>query len=166
MPPNLDIYVLTDRRDLPTITAFLDRYVNRKASEDRGGEMLSMRRLGAAGEGADAWEEEPALTLTHIVRRGLDHPRRCFTVYLKAKLGVDRVILGFTQDDRVVFGLSIDDAEERPEADKRAKSLLNTLAKSCGARIGLVACEEPPPSSEAEFQKRGRASGLVYFHEY
>ncbi len=42
MPPNLDIYGLTKHRDAATIDKFLDAYVDRAASEDRGDEELML----------------------------------------------------------------------------------------------------------------------------
>ncbi|MEO6891198.1 MAG: hypothetical protein ABI324_19610, partial [Ktedonobacteraceae bacterium] len=81
MPPDLDIYGLTKNRDAITINRFLDTYVDRAASNDRGDEELLMEPLlpTQPGTGFDAFESEPALTLSHIIDRGLAFPRRAFT---------------------------------------------------------------------------------------
>ena len=45
MPPDLDIYGLTKHRDTTTIDRFLDTYVDRAKSWDRGDEELMMEPL-------------------------------------------------------------------------------------------------------------------------
>lgn len=62
MPPNLDIYCLTKRRDADTINSFLDRYVDRAQNEDREDEELMIRRLDAPAHSDEMqdyeWEPE------------------------------------------------------------------------------------------------------------
>jgi hypothetical protein len=157
LPPNLDIYCLTKRRDADTINSFLDRYVDRAQSEDREDEELMIRRLDAPAhsDGMRDYEWEPALTLSHTVHRGLGYPRRSFNMYLKAKEhDIDQAILGFTTDDQLVLGLSIDDAEHRPENFARAKELLSLLAEDYGCHRGLILAEQPPPNCEEKFVRQ------------
>src|SRR5512143_2901037 len=107
MPPNLDIYGLTKYRDESTIGRFLDKYVDRLLSEDRKDEELMLVPLTHSKKAGDPNESEwePARTLTHIVKRGLDQPRRAFTVYLAPKEAtVDGVMLSFTKDDQLIVG--------------------------------------------------------------
>jgi hypothetical protein len=143
MPPSLDIYALTRQRDRATIERFLDEYSDRAADEERGDEELLLenpayftedwtgQRSGPFPE--TAWEDEPAYTLSHIIERGLDHPRRAFTAYLTAKApDLDGIILAFTRDDQLVLGLSIDDAGAPPEHEVRAKALLGRLMEAYG----------------------------------
>lgn len=87
MPPNLDIYVISAARNRETIERFLDTYVNRAASENRGNEQLMILPLDATDTPRElaGWEWEPSATLSHIVDRGLDFPRRAFCVYLSAR---------------------------------------------------------------------------------
>ncbi|MBD2018652.1 hypothetical protein H6F43_00440 [Leptolyngbya sp. FACHB-36] len=116
-----------------------------------------IRKLDAPAnsDGEQDYEWEPALTLSHAVRRGLEYPRRSFNLYLKAKQqDLDQAILGFTTDDRLVLGLSIDDAEERPENLERAKELLSLLAEEYGCHRGLILVEQPPPNSEEMFVRQ------------
>lgn len=156
MPPNLDIYCLTKRRDADTINSFLDRYVDRVQSEDREGEELMIRKLDAPADSDEMedYEWEPALTLSHAVWRGLEYPRRAFNIYLKAKRrDIDQAILGFTTDDQLVLGLSIDD-EEKPENLECAKELLFLLAEDYGCHRGLILVEQPPPNSEEMFVRQ------------
>lgn len=157
MPPALDIYCLTKRRDADTINRFLDRFVNRSESEDREDEELMIRKLDApaGSDGEQDYEWELALTLSHAVQRGLAYPRRSFNLYLKAKQqDIDQAILGFTTDDQLVLGLSIDDAEEKPENLERAKELLSLLTEDYGGYRGLILVEQPPPNSEEMFVRQ------------
>lgn len=111
----LDVYGLTRHRDAVTLNRFLDEYVDRVASADRGDEELLLEPLDAR-PGAMEGEVEPSLTLSHILERGLAHPRRAFTAYLTClpacrQAGIERVILSFTWDDQVVLGLSVSEAD-------------------------------------------------------
>ena len=118
MPPNLDIYGLTKYRDLNTINAFLDLYVDRAASEDRGDEELMLLPLfpDAHPDKLENYDCEPARTLSNIIQRGLDFPRRSFSVYLKSRQSdIHSIILSFTSDNQLILGLSIDYWNELPE---------------------------------------------------
>lgn len=154
MPPALDIYVRCPRRDRETIERFLDTWVDRATSEDRGNEDLMLWPLGATRnpDTHDNWEWEPAQTLSHIVNRGLDKPARAFTVYLAT---IDPSLVGamltFTADDQVIFGLSIDDEDATEENLTTARSLMDRLATDFDADAGYIVCEEPPPLLAANF---------------
>jgi hypothetical protein len=156
MPPDLDIYVLSKSRDRDTLERFISTYLDRHVSEMRGDEELMMLPLGATKEllRTDEWEWEPAITLSHILERGLDHPRRAFVVYLKPKdTTLSSVTLAFTADNQIVFGLSIDDEGKKPKNRNLAKRLLQNLAQSFNGHLGLITYEEePPPLSEEEAQ--------------
>jgi hypothetical protein len=167
MPPNLDIYGLTKLRKKETIESFLDEHVDRIAGEDRGEEELSMIPLGTTEEDlrtAEDYEWEPAISLSHVVERGLDYPRRAFRVYLPSRQAdIDGVVLGFTEDDQLVLGLSIDDAGMKPENEARARSLLVDLAKEYDCHLGLITCERPPGLSTSAFLAESENSMTVYF---
>jgi hypothetical protein len=147
MPPSLDVYVVSKRRDRTTIERFLERWIDRPASEDRRDEELMMLPLGATDASANvAWEWEPALTLTHAIQRGVDVPSRAFVLYLKPRESlVDAVTVGFTADDRVVFGVSVDDPLWSDDRLVFAKDLLLKLADEVEADSGYIAAEEPAP---------------------
>jgi hypothetical protein len=175
VPPDLDIYALTRHRERATIERFLDEYVDRVASEVRGDEELMLEtpeslvedRTGDLPRASSdaAYEWEPAYTLSHIIERGLDHPRRAFTVYLTAKdPDMTRVILAFTRDDLLVLGLAIDDEGVQPANELKAKALLARLMVAYHCHAGLIVVEHYPPHSEREFRARAsEASSLVLY---
>ena len=168
---SLDIYGLTRHRDEATIARFLDAYIDPAANEDRGDEDLLLEALPPAGEdpaGQPKYESEPAISLSHSLQRGLDYPRRSFTLYLEAKdPSLDRVILSFTNDDQLVVGLSILDDDPGEGPDRRARDLLNELAQRFDCHRGVVLLEEYPPDSEAAFRaKADLPLGTLYYAEF
>lgn len=148
MPPNLDIYVISPARNPIAIEIFLCDYVDRPASEDRGDEELMMLPLGARERPGqhDAWKWLPVATLQDVIDAGLRQPLRAFSVALKAQdPSLAGAQLAFTSDEKVVFGLSIDDEGCRPEHLMRAKLLLNELARKFDGESGFIGVEEPAP---------------------
>lgn len=161
MPPALCVYGLTRKRDFDTLQRFLDEYVDRMASEDRGDEELMLIPLGASDPdpawSTDKFDWEPAVTLTRSLQRGLDYPRRGFALYLKSKHAeFDAITLGFTSDDQLVLGLDIDDEGMQPENEERARSVLMALGHKYGCYLGLITVERGPPLSEESFQLESR----------
>jgi hypothetical protein len=148
MPPNLDIYVISPARNRETIERFLGAYVDRAASENRGDEELMMLALDSSGQpsNGDDWDWEPSKSLTHIVDRGLQFPRRAFSVYLKTlDASLAGAILAFDVDNQVIFGVSMDDEGAKAENLERAKTVLHEMAQMLGATRGFIGVEEPPP---------------------
>ncbi|HUP27242.1 MAG TPA: hypothetical protein VM409_02320 [Chloroflexia bacterium] len=175
MPPNLDIYGLTKYRNVDIINHFLDKYVDRQASDKREDEDLMLVPLGRTKdttkylwpqvheyhlEHDQAYREqyyeydwEPAENLANIVKRGLDYPRRSFTVYLTPKQeDIQRAILSFTVDNQLILGLSIDDEMELAENKERARRLLSELAEQYRCHLGVIFVEHPPPINEDQFR--------------
>jgi hypothetical protein len=148
MPPNLDIYVISPARNRETIERFLAAYVDRAASENRGDEELMMLALDSSGQPStgDDWDWEPSKNLTHIVDRGLQFPRRAFSVSLKTlDASLAGAVLAFDVDNQLIFGVSMDDEGAKAENLERAKTVLHEMAQTLGATRGFIGVEEPPP---------------------
>jgi hypothetical protein len=148
MPPDLDVYVISPARDRETIERFLNAYVDRAASEDRGDEELMMLALNSSGQqsSGDDWDWEPSKSLIHIIERGLQFPRRAFYVHLKAQdASLTGATLGFDADNQAIFGVSMDDECAKTENLERAKILLHEMAQALGGSHGFIGVEEPPP---------------------
>lgn len=148
MPPNLDLYVISSARNQATIEDFLDSFVDREASEDRGDEQLMMLPLGATDPPPKTgdWNWESSRTLSNIIERGLQSPHRAFSVALRSRdTSLCGVWLGFTTDDRVVFGLSIDDEGVKPENLAKAKLLLHRIIDGMQGERGFIGVEMPVP---------------------
>ncbi len=140
--------MISGSRDRETIERFIKMYVDRAASEDRGDEELSILPLGASEHPPDlhSCDWEPSKSLTHIVNRGLEHPRRAFCVYLKPlDRSLEWAILGFTTDDKVVFGISFDDEGAKVENLEKGKALLHEMATALEACEGFIGVEQGAP---------------------
>ncbi|MGE5674967.1 MAG: hypothetical protein ACM3XM_14010, partial [Mycobacterium leprae] len=158
MPPCLDVYVVSTRRDRDTITRFLNKWVDLGLSEDRGDEELMLLSLGAIAPPSNDtdWEWEPAVSLTHIVDRGLQLPIRAFAVYLHPKdPSLSDVTLAFMSNGQVVFGVSLDDPTGDDQTVQRARSIMHTLAQDFDAEVAFVSCEAPPPLTERDIPPTG-----------
>lgn len=168
MPPQLDVYGLTRQRNFETINRFIDDFVDRAASEDRGDEELMIDPLdGSANNSLDSYDWEPAVSLTHIIERGLSQPPRAFTVYLKAKQAeFDGATLSFTSDNQLIVGVSIEDEWALPQNLEQAKEVLDGIARRYDCYLGLVTVEEPPPGSENAFREAAKHPLSEFFKEF
>jgi hypothetical protein len=177
MGANLDIYCLTKQREIEAINRFLDEYVDRASSDDRGDEEICMDPLHPSPQGEGNWEPdwEPALMLSHMIQRGLDHPRRSFAVYMDTKnaLNMTGALMYFTTDDQLVLGLSISDKggdldndPTDPGSELRAGGILQRLAEQFACYLGWITVEDPPPHSEAEFKEAWKRPRSVYFRAF
>lgn len=165
MAPDLDIYGLTHRRDFATINDFIDNYVDRAASENRGDEELMLDPLHENTE--DGYDWEPSISLTHIIERGLDQPPRAFANYLKTRNSeFDGAIICFTSDNHVIFSVSIDEVGANGSNLERAKQLLDEICGKYDCHLGLIGVEFPPPHSEKEFREAKNDSLVVFYKEY
>ncbi len=94
----------------------------------------------------DLWDWEPSKSLTHSVERALEFPRRAFAAYLKTlDTSLTGGILAFDVENRVIFGLSIDDEDGKAENLERGKALLDEMGPEVGGDSRFIGVEEPPP---------------------
>ncbi len=159
MAPNIDIYVLSKIRTAEILYKFLGLYVDRNKSENRKDEQLMIYKLDSNGksDSDNNYEGEPALTLSNSIKRALDFPRRSFTIYLDSKRNdIDRVILSFTTDDKIIFGLSIDYENESKQNIEKANQLLEELLKNFNCNMGFFSVELPPSRNEKLFIKESK----------
>lgn len=150
----LNVYVLTARRDRPTLETFLSAVVDRGASEDLAGTDLMMVPLGHGGAldpSFDGWEWRPCASLDEAIQIGLGPPSRAFTIPMTASLaGLHHPTLTFTRDDRLVFGVAVEDDDEA--ALPAARVILADMMMELGGTCGLVVAEHPPPLDEGELR--------------
>ena len=150
MPPYLNIYVLTPRRDREAIDSFLSAFVDVAASEDLGDTELMMLPLGHTGplDGLDVtWEWRPCSTLSEAIQIGLGPPPRAFTLALKSCLeGIHHPTLTFTRDQQLLLGVAVED--DHPRAEPAADVILGEMMLEFGATCGLIGAELAPPMDE------------------
>jgi hypothetical protein len=155
VPPYLEIYALTRRRDRRTVEQFIATYVDREASEDRAGEELMMLPLDAdpgAEERMDEVEWVPVGSLRDILAHGLARPSRAFVASLRPRAApFTHACLAFTRDEQLVVGLSLDDEGMLPANQAEAERVMHRLMHEFDGHRGLVGVELPAPLSEAGF---------------
>jgi hypothetical protein len=171
MPPDLDIYLLTQHHTAETIQRFLDQYVDRAASDYRHGEEISVLPLNVKTEremvSSDNMEAVPVSSLADILRYGLSQPPRAFYIHLVPKSSpIAYVMLGFTTDGQLILGLSIDDEGMLDENLTTAIQLLHQMAQEYQGHLGLILVETPPPLSEIDFREAAYLPLASYFIEF
>lgn len=165
-----EVYVITRQRTGDIVWRFVAQFVDRVAAEDRGDEQMMMDRLDvdyddmsvfvpAKRGDVAAWLEasadwEPAISLTHMVGRGLSQPWRSFMIYTLPTTRPEllSLTLGFTSDGGVILGVETATRDE-------AALWLRRLADDFEADLGLVT-SGAAPSSFADAEKliaRGNA---------
>ncbi|MCC7170794.1 MAG: hypothetical protein IT459_10115 [Planctomycetes bacterium] len=167
MPPALDVYALTRRREARTVEAFLERFVDRAACEDRGDEEMMLLPLQHHGTQPIPkfvdYEWQPAETLTNMIATGLVPLRRCFTIYLPVTTPpLVQATVSFTRDGQLILGLSVDDPGASPQRLELAKRLLDELLTVYDGSCGYIAVEDPPPSDEAEFRDMLASASVLH----
>ncbi len=173
LPPDLNIYVLAKDRTKETIDRFVELYVDRTVSEVRDDEELMMLPLWFGKKNPtneirnlslDDYDWEPAQTLTNIIERGLQFPRRSFSVYLQPKnKRLVQAILSFTADNQLILGLSVDDEGALPENERNAQQILVNLMEQFNAQTGLIIVDWSPPLTESDFIKQASNPLTLHF---
>lgn len=144
MPPNIDVYVWVDTDDpARTIGRFIDRYVD---VSDPGDTRLDafVRRFVVHSP----WPGDEA-ELAEMRRH--DDARNALSLYVHSTY-LDGAIITVTEEGGVVLGLTIDDAEEKPETTQLARDVMCTLMHEFHARGGIAGVEVVPPQSRAEWR--------------
>lgn len=157
MPPFYDIYGLSKKRDKETIERFLEHFTHRDLIEDREGqEIFGMPNKKYGQEDFSI----PVKTLSEVIQFGIDNPNVCFCFYMgtrtNLKSGIGDVLLKFTFDAKVIFGVAIEDtilledgslASNFPYALK-VKEQIEALT---GAHKSSIQFEYAPSNDEEEF---------------
>ncbi len=153
---NYDVYVLSALRDSQNINRFIDVYSDRSSVEDRGNEELMVMPIGITDENnmsLGMYDWIPAININNVIRIGTSQPIRAFRFYLPSVISdISTIIVTFTADNKIIYGLSIDIEDEE-------KSLIlagNYLKEIYGAYAGIVGgvfYEESAPLHTTEFMK-------------
>ena len=147
-----DIYCLSRGRDAATIERFLQHFCQRAQVEPLVNQWLQVW----TSDGRFLDEVEcPLTTVAEVVAYATAHPTHSFVWYQQQAVRADlySVLLKFTTDAQVVFGLCIaerqvDGSDNLPQAQQLAAELWHVTA----AHNSYIAVEYPPASSETEFE--------------
>lgn len=149
--PYFDIYVLSDERNTEAIEKFLMRYCDRAANEMRdGGQEIAIYKSDKYGI---AEQFIPIDTLTAVIRHGTQNLHHGFCFYISRHLkGVKDVMLKFTYDGKMVFGVSIDTGLHDDYGNyPYAKQLAGELKKITKGYKENITVEYAPADDEEEF---------------
>lgn len=155
MPPCYDIYGLSKQRDKKTIEQFLTFFSYRDNIENREGQEIALYKN-------ERYEIDgtfiPVKTLTEVIDWGLKEPKYGFAFYIgdNLKEGISCIVLKFTFDSKIIFGISIEENtidqkgklvsnyRKALEIEKSIKELTNSFKTS-------IQSEHAPADDEIEF---------------
>lgn len=155
MAPCYDIYGLSKQRDKKTIKKFLDYFSYREKIENRAGRGIDVCK-NEKYKTEESWT--PINTLTEVIDFGLENQYLGFAFYIgdNLKEGIDFIILKFTFDGKIIFGISIeeyriagngkliDNYDKALEIEKTITNLTNSAKTS-------IQVEYAPSDDEEEF---------------
>lgn len=155
MPPCYDIYGLSRQRDKKTIEKFLNYFSIREKIENREGQEITVYK----NEKYKTEETCTAIsTLTEVIDFGLENQNLGFAFYIgdNLKEGINHIILKFTFDGKIIFGISI---EENRIADNdnlidnydKALEIEKTIAELTNSTKTSIQFEYAPSDDEEEF---------------
>lgn len=160
MQPYIDIYTLTYHRNKETIERFLSDFTDRQAIEDqKDGELMLLTKGKTSNElaGANEYVWMKAITVTNSIEIGLSEPDNCFTLYLASnQLEIDLAILTFTQDNKLILGLSIFEYKDEKETLDNyglARELRDRLQSNFHGVKSYFGLEAAPVYTETKFDK-------------
>ena len=155
MPPYYDIYGLSKQRDKKTIETFLNYFANRDKNEDREGQEIAVYN----NEKYNTEETWTAITtLTEVIDFGLENKNFGFAFYIgdNLKEGINHIILKFTFDSKIIFGISV---EENRISDNgklidnydKALEIEKSIAELTNSAKTSIQFEYAPSDDEVEF---------------
>lgn len=156
MPPLYDIYGLSHNRDVETIEKFLDHYCVRDKEEKRTEEEIQVW-----GNSRYGIEEIliPIATLSEVINYGVNNPDHGFVFYISNHLKGDikSIILKFTYDKKIIFGVSIEEkiyiSGNLIENKENAIKVLNQIVHLTSSYKSSIQFEYPPSDDEDEFDE-------------
>lgn len=157
MPPYYDIYGLSKQRDKQTIEKFLNHFSSRDRIENRDGQEIIVYK----NEKYNIEETSTAIkTLSDVIDFGLRNRDLGFAFYIgdNLKKDINHIILKFTFDGKIIFGISIeekiilDNGELQDNYDK-ASAIEETILKLTNSIKTSIQFEYAPSDDEEEFDR-------------
>lgn len=108
MPPYYDIYGLSKQRDKKTVEKFLNYFSIREKIENREGQEIAVYK-NEKYKKEETWAA--ISTLTEVIDFGLKNQNFGFAFYIgdNLKEGINHIILKFTFDGKIIFGISVEE---------------------------------------------------------
>lgn len=148
----LNLYIITTKRNKATILSFINNVKKNKLLKLLNDELMVVP-LDFIGdlEQIDDYDWISINNINDVIEFGSLHPPRAFSCYLSINDDkINGIILGFTVDNYLILGLSLQDSDQNYEY---AKELLKELLINYGATSGGVFVEQIPALSKDLFEK-------------
>ena len=157
MPPFYDIYGFSKKRDKETIENFLSFFCFRDKVECREGQEIRIYKNDKYGIDEIII---PIETLSEVVNYGINNSDHGFAFYIgdNLKRGVDEIILKFTYDGKMIYGISIEKnllTEEGNLTDNYGKAQIieKEIAVLTYSTKTSIQFEYPPSDDEVDFNR-------------
>ncbi len=155
MPPFYDIYGLSHKRDKQTIEKFLDFYCFREKVEHREGQEIRIYKNERYG----LYDIDiPVKTLSEVIEYGVNNSNHGFAFYISDNLkeNVKDLVLKFTYDGKIIFGVSIEEnllTKDGKLVDNynKAQIIEMSIAALTNSIKTSIQLEYPPSDDEEEF---------------
>lgn len=149
VPPCLDVYALARVRSKDVMSNFLSSYVDLDEPGVGPGLELTVLPPGFDGHEHDLpledWLDLPVSTLDEAVAHGMNDQARAYRLYLRARQPWCGALLAFTVDGGLIYGVSVDDPFDEPEALAEATNLMRELLITTESERAWIVWEDPPP---------------------
>lgn len=157
MPPYYDVYGLSRQRDKKTVETFLNYFTNRDKIEDRDGQEVTVYK-NEKYRTEETWTS--IRTLTEVIEFGLKNPNFGFAFYIgdNLKKGINHIILKFTFDGKIIFGISVEenrltDGGKLIDNYDKALEIEKTIAELTNSSKTSIQFEYAPSDDEEEFDR-------------
>src|SRR6218665_44889 len=157
MPPYYDIYGLSKKRDKETVEKFLSHFSYREKIENREGQEIAVYK-NEKYKTEETWTS--IHTLTEVINFGLENQNFGFAFYIgdNLKEGINHIILKFTFDGKVIFGISveenrIEDGGKLIDNYDKALEIEKTIAQVTSSAKTSIQFEYPPADDEEGFDQ-------------
>lgn len=155
MPPYYDIYGLSKQRNKAAIERFLNYFSFRQKIENREGQEIAVHKNEKYNT-EETWTE--ISTLTEVIDFGLENRNFGFVFYIgdNLKEGINHIILKFTFDGKIIFGISveenkIDDKGNLIDNYDKALEIEKEIAELTNSTKTSIQYEYSPANDEDEF---------------
>lgn len=142
-----DIYGLSDKKDKELINKFLSEFAHRDQIEDRSGDIVAI----FSDQNDDANQENIAVeTTTDLIELGVKTFNKGFVAYFHKGLKPDitSLLLKFTYDNKIIYGVSVDQNNKT-----EARNVRDKLIRDFHVKDVSIECEFPPADDESEFYR-------------
>jgi hypothetical protein len=147
MPPCIDVYLLSKQRNSQTISKFIDEFIDEELSALKFPGQFDLAPDDIAIlDKLDNWKTIQVNSVQECINYGIMNPYAAYSIYLHPKSAeFCNVILSFSVDGGIIFGLSLDDPKNEAVKFANAIDYLKLLFDLFDGYEGRIGHEISPP---------------------